>query len=149
MEHYIAFTTTYQHISNQLISPATVFVTDDSQYEIKALWDTGATNSCISTELSQKMGLKMVSQTVIQTPSGQAAKNTYIINVKLPNNLIIQNLPVADSEIGKQGFDLLIGMDIISNGDFSVSNFQGKTKFTFRFPSVKNVDYVEEQKSIE
>ena len=36
-----------------------------------------------------------------------------------------------DSEIGNQGIDVLIGMDIISMGDFAVSNFSGKRQFSF------------------
>ncbi len=46
-----------------------------------------------------------------------------------------------DSEIGKQGIDVLIGMDIISNGDFAVSNYDGKTYFSFRLPSQEHVEY--------
>ena len=37
-------------------------------------------------------------------------------------------------------------MDIISLGDFAVSNFQGKTAFTFRTPSKVMTDYVREIK---
>jgi len=38
--------------------------------------------------------------------------------------------------------DVLIGMDIISLGDFAVTNFQEKTVFTFRIPSVERIDFV-------
>jgi hypothetical protein len=40
--------------------------------------------------------------------------------------------------------DILIGMDIITIGDFSITNVDKKTVFTFRFPSIKTIDYVEE-----
>jgi hypothetical protein len=46
-----------------------------------------------------------------------------------------------DSEIGNQGIDVLIGMDIISLGDFAISNFDGKTQFSFRIPSQRHVEY--------
>lgn len=45
------------------------------------------------------------------------------------------------------GFDLLIGMDIITTGDFSITNVGGKTIFSFRVPSIKELDYVKESKS--
>ena len=45
------------------------------------------------------------------------------------------------SKIGAQGIDVLIGMDIISKGDFAVSNYNGKTQFSFRLPSQEDVDY--------
>lgn len=46
-----------------------------------------------------------------------------------------------DSEIGKQGIDVLIGMDIISNGDFAISNYEGRTQFSFRIPSQEHIEY--------
>ena len=44
------------------------------------------------------------------------------------------------------GGDVLIGMDIISQGDFAVTNHGGITKFSFRMPSVTHIDFVEEFK---
>jgi uncharacterized protein YecA (UPF0149 family) len=38
---------------------------------------------------------------------------------------------------------LLIGMDLISLGDFAVTNFAGKTVFSFRVPSVQMIDFVQ------
>ena len=55
--------------------------------------------------------------------------------------LFRSNLSVMDSEIGKQGIDVLIGMDIISLGDFAISNYESKTQFSFRIPSQEHVEY--------
>ena len=44
---------------------------------------------------------------------------------------------------------ILIGMDIIKHGDFSITNVNGKTTFSFRTPSVKEIDYVKESRNIE
>jgi hypothetical protein len=38
--------------------------------------------------------------------------------------------------------DILIGMDIISAGDFVVTNYEGKTVFSFRIPSCECIDFV-------
>ena len=40
------------------------------------------------------------------------------------------------------GTDVLIGMDVINNGDFAVSNHGGVTKFSFRLPSQGHIDFV-------
>ena len=40
--------------------------------------------------------------------------------------------------------DVLIGMDIITQGDFSITNKDQKTVFSFRFPSETHTDYVKE-----
>jgi hypothetical protein len=46
------------------------------------------------------------------------------------------------------GIDVLIGMDIIGSGDFSVTHHNGKTTFSFCCPSLREIDFVAEiQKS--
>lgn len=42
--------------------------------------------------------------------------------------------------------DLLIGMDVITIGDFSITNLNARTVFSFRFPSSHEVDYVADLK---
>ena len=42
--------------------------------------------------------------------------------------------------------DVLIGMDIISQGDFVITASQGKTKFSFQIPSTHDTDYAKESK---
>ncbi len=41
--------------------------------------------------------------------------------------------------------DVLIGMDVIANGDFAVTNHQGKTLMSFRMPSVECIDFVKQK----
>lgn len=108
------------------------------------LWDTGATCSAISTEVVKKLGLVPLGQQEIRTPSGKKIANTYMVNITLPNDLEMNDWYVIDSDIGDQNLDLLVGMDVISKGDFSVSNYDGKTVFTFRTPSQKKTDYVQQ-----
>ena len=47
------------------------------------------------------------------------------------------------------GFDILIGMQIISKGDFAITNYDGKMCMTFRVPSIKREDYVAENEKYE
>lgn len=35
-------------------------------------------------------------------------------------------------------------MNVITQGDFSISNFEGKTLMSFRVPSLTHIDYVQE-----
>ena len=41
-------------------------------------------------------------------------------------------------------FDVIVGMGIITRGDFSITNVNGLTHMSFRIPSISIVDYVEE-----
>ena len=141
-----AFTTySTEGLLRQLKNRATI---DNSNMSltVDALWDTGASGSCISQDVVEKMHLKPTGMTQVLTPSGKDTRYTYLVDVVLPNNVRIADLCVIESEIGAQGIGLLVGMDIISAGDFAVSNFNGRTCFTFRIPSEKRTDYVQETK---
>lgn len=109
-----------------------------------ALWDTGATRTCISEEVVKKLELIPTGKMNIKTPAGSGQVNAYLLNIILPNNVRIPDVMVCDSEIGSQGIGVLIGMDIINIGDFAVSNYQNNTVFSFRIPSRKKTDYVME-----
>lgn len=134
------FTEKYETIKKKLINSA-IIESGGASIPAIAQWDTGATGTCISKEVVAQLGLKPTGMINVRTPSGIGTMNKYIVNLILNNEVKILNLVVMDSEIGKQGIDVLIGMDIISIGDFAVSNFDGKTQFSFRMPSQEHVEY--------
>ena len=74
---------------------------------------------------------------------GEKEVATFLVNISLPNNVSIYGVPVTLGDFGKDA-DVLIGMDIINRGDFAVTNLNGITKFSFRFPSQVHIDFVEE-----
>jgi len=53
-----------------------------------------------------------------------------------------QNVKVSRGVI--RDFDVLIGMDIIGNGNFAVTNKDSKTVFSFRMPSVERIDFAKQ-----
>lgn len=140
-EHTFAFTTKNSGISLQLKNTVSILNNNNSGAFI-ALWDTGATGTCISHAVVTQLGLIPSGKQDIRTPSGCTTVNTYLVDIKLPNDVYIKDALVCDSEIGNQGLGVLIGMDIITRGDFCVSNYGGKTVFSFRIPSKQLTDYV-------
>jgi hypothetical protein len=74
---------------------------------------------------------------------GTEQSETFLVNIALPNKVNFKNVDVT---LGKlpQGTDVLIGMDIINSGDFSVTNFNGQTVFSFRYPSLAEIDFLKE-----
>jgi predicted aspartyl protease len=110
------------------------------------LWDTGATGTVISKAVVDKLELKPIGKSKVFHANGESIVNVYAINLFLPNQVGFQFVRVTEGVLN--GFDLLIGMDIITIGDFSISNVGGKTTFSFRVPSVKEVDFVSEVKPI-
>jgi predicted aspartyl protease len=107
------------------------------------LWDTGATNSVISKNVIERLGLIPTGIGRVFHAGGESIVNTYVVNIYLPNNVGIHSLRVTE---GILETDVLIGMDIISYGDFSVCQSEGKTKFSFQIPSTHDFDFVKENK---
>jgi len=140
-----AFIKSFSSISRKLNTEATIEYNGNIE-KVDAIWDTGATVTCISMKIVSQLDLKPLGKQRIYTPAGEKVVSTYRVNIMLPNNVTAQNLVVCDSDIDGLKVGALIGMDIISHGDFSVSNFNGKTSFTFRTPSQKRTDYVAELK---
>lgn len=118
-----------------------------SSLESIALLDTGASVTCISSDVVSKLGLVATGKKNIKTPSGSSTVNTYLVSVILPDDVNITDVEACDSAIGDQGLDVLIGMDIITRGDFAVSNYNGTTTFTFRIPSAGLTDYVAQMRT--
>jgi len=46
---------------------------------------------------------------------------------------------------GDDDCDIIIGMDIMTQGDLALTNLEGRTVFSFRIPSLHTVDFEAEQ----
>lgn len=109
-----------------------------------ALWDTGATNSVITKRLAGELNLKPLTQTKVRHAQGADFVNVYLVNIALENGVGFSFIRVTEGVL--EGFDVLIGMDIITMGDYSITNVNNKTTFSFRIPSLKTIDYEAEAK---
>lgn len=143
-----AFTQRYEGLTNVLRSECVVSQAFDpteasrpDSCKVTCVWDTGATNSVVSPRLAKVLKLLPTGRVLVNDASGQKISNTYMVNVMLPNNVGIPFLQVTEGVLA--GFDMLIGMDIISKGDFSISCSGGKTVFSFQLPSTHEIDYVD------
>jgi predicted aspartyl protease len=138
----LSFTAEYAGIVPLLTTPVRVeaAINTNSKYDLNALWDTGASCSLISFEAAAKLGLKFVSKTVMSTPSDKKVPtNVYLVHIYLPNGARIINVRVLEGTLNN--CDMLIGMDVITLGDFAVTNYSGRTKFSFRIPSMTEIDF--------
>ena len=148
-----SFTTSYKTLSNVLSNEVIIAeafsppkskilsIKDHNFKKFQAIWDTGATGSVITKKVAQELGLKPAGMVEVHTASDTKMANTYLVNIWLPNKVLVYNLVVIEGKIVGQ-CEVLIGMDIISKGDFAVTNYNGRTVFTFRFPSVGCIDFV-------
>jgi predicted aspartyl protease len=115
-------------------------------YDFTSLWDTGATSSVISTKVVNTLGLVSIGRTKIYHADGESIVNKHIVSIFLPNNILVPVLKVTESKL--TNIDVLIGMDIITAGDFVITEPNRKTKFSFQIPSTHNTDYENEINNI-
>lgn len=108
---------------------------NNNEIEITAIWDTGSNYSNISQRAASQLKLQNHTREFLHTAGGTALRTTHFVDIILPNTLTIPNVKVYESTIDEMGIDMLIGMDIISLGDFAVTNYDGQTKYLFRYPS--------------
>lgn len=129
-------------IARSLFSPIAIFppFPADTKKEdwprplqIKAVWDTGATHTVITKKIIDQLSLEPTGKTTAHGVHATNTVNTYLVHILLPNQLIIPTVRVLEGSMS--GIDVLIGMDIISKGDFVVSNAKGKTIFEFGMPA--------------
>lgn len=111
-----------------------------------AIWDTGATGSVITQQAAAAMGISPSGMTVVHGVNGAHNSPTYLVNIMLPGGVMFKGLRVTEGSLGNH-YNVLIGMDIIGEGDFAVTSSSGNTVMSFRIPSSGvATDYVAQQK---
>lgn len=126
----------YDSISTLLTSCITL-KNENKTIIVNAIWDTGATNSCISRKAIEQLALLPKENRNFYSALNSEIKEVsmYKVDVIISKDIYYDKVLVAESNTEIQGFDFIIGMDIISQGDFVISNCNGKTTFVFRTPS--------------
>lgn len=149
MAKYHAFTNKYKGLSNILVLPIKISNPEDNNSitDTSGIWDTGANASVISKNIVKKLNLQPITFTRVNTASEQnVITPVYIIDLHLKEGLCINKLQVTEGAL-LDGFECLLGMDVISLGDFSVTNANNETVVSFRMPSMQHIDYVESAKT--
>ncbi len=152
MQDFKAFTLRYVGITNVLRSKVKISLPSNAALpnatEINAIWDTGASCTVITKKLSQQLGLIPSGKSKITGIDNHITEeNAFLVNLYLPNMVCITFLKIAEVA-GISGADILIGMDVIGSGDFSVFTDNEKTVMTYRFPSIGGTDFVELARNI-
>lgn len=146
----VAFTLRNDKLLPCLITPCKVSQAYDSSsntprpisIEVKGLWDTGASCTVITKEAANKLGIQPITQSITYHAQGESLVNIYFINVILPNGIDIMGIKASEGKLS--GFDILIGMDVINCGDFSITHRNNGTVFSFQIPSTHEYDFVKQ-----
>lgn len=116
--------------------------TPDNLETFEGIWDTGATNTAIASGVAAKLKLTPIGYSRVGTGGGDVDNApVHLLNVVLPNNVILPNVRVTELK-DLNNCDVLIGMDIIAIGDFAVTHASGEACCSFRVPSHEQIDFV-------
>ncbi len=142
--------TAYRHhfsgIVNRILVDCNIAIphTIGADRAMKALWDTGACCTCIATSVAQAMGLTRVNEKqLIGADNKPFMADVFCVRLQM-GHFVIENMEVCGIPMDGKAENMIIGMDVITKGDLSITNYQGQTFLTFREPSLERIDYVAE-----
>jgi hypothetical protein len=138
-----AFTITYEALVREISTPVglePICTTDrtllGAQIKIGAIWDTGANMTCIKPSLRDRLKLhqsELVEPITMSGIGGDVEADGTLVSIWLAYNFVLELCPVYIIDFPGDE-ELLIGMDIISMGDFAICNADGKTSCSFAVP---------------
>jgi hypothetical protein len=116
--------------------------------QTQGIWDTGATNIVITKSIANALGLTFVGKRTVRGVHGIKEVNVYYVNITLNNKNITLDTNVNECEelSDDDSIGALIGMNIITMGDFAITNYQGNTTMSFRVPSLQTIDFEDIEK---
>ena len=97
------------------------------------MWDTGSNATILSTKLVSELRPDHFGQGGMTGIGGQSEGDTYLMHVSLPTGDIITYQEVYEANLGD--YDAIIGMDIITRGNFHLDCIKGETLFSFELPN--------------
>jgi predicted aspartyl protease len=132
-----AFAKEYPAIAPDLNTDVEVFpvssATPHQGIVVYSIWDTGASQTVITHRLMTKLNLVPIETKLVYGINSRQTVDVVAISIKLPNDLLIPDIRVFVCDIPSP-IDMLIGMDIIQQGDFHISNTGNRTLFSFIVP---------------
>lgn len=144
-----AFTRHFQEKVDSIVTESYVYaatnLTHGEQVKrvkiVRSLWDTGASVSLISARVAKVLGLSSIGKSGVSGYNdGVDVKDTYLVHIGLPTGDIVTNIMAMEFE--NDEYDVVIGMDVICNGDLAITNKDGNTTFSFRIPSEETLDFL-------
>ena len=143
-----SFTRKYNGLSSTLSLPVKISIKGTNGFfETLGIIDTGANASVISENVANQLNATPQTFTKVHTASQQnVITPLYEASIEICDKVNFSGLMVTSGAL-LDGAECLIGMDILTKGDLSVTNFDGKTCVSFRIPSSQCIDFVASERA--
>lgn len=110
-------------------------------YEGWGLIDTGSADSGITEAVVNKLSVVPIDDKEYHTANGKIVAPKYNVILTLQDSVIFPNIQTSLFTNNGDGFDFLIGMDIISQGSLAVTNYNGEMRISFEHPAHGTIDF--------
>ncbi|MBR2884331.1 MAG: hypothetical protein IKB93_06005 [Clostridia bacterium] len=107
---------------------------EGSMMAVNALWDTGSTESLISENIVKMIDPILKSKAKYVTKDTVIESETYAVSLSLSEEITFRDVLVKKADLSEKNVDIIIGMDLISRGDFEIRNYNNLIEFAFRIP---------------
>lgn len=126
-----SFSLSYDNDDLKLYSHAKITIGSRTIFTDKAMWDTGATITAISHKTANRFDVLPDDSGTSISASGVSDADIYIATIELPGGIVFENIEVWDVDLSDHGAEIIIGMNIISQGRLVVENINGVPMFSF------------------
>lgn len=124
----------YPEIVDTVLTACDIYSAEGRKFHTeRAMWDTGADTTIISSRIVGDLHLQPYKQGGIAGIGGASDSNIYLVHILVPTGDCVTYVEVMESDF--EDYDVIIGMDVITFGDFLLTNADGKTVFQFRTPT--------------
>ena len=92
------------------------------------------------------MNLDIVDNIQIAGINGESLVEVAVISIRFPNGAVIGDVRVAICGMSAEN-EMIIGMDVITQMDFAITNGGGQTQFSFAIPPFESrIDFTRKNK---
>lgn len=126
-----SFILSYSAEKPLLYSNAKITIGNKTIETNKAIWDTGATITAISHEVSSYLGASPKEAGTAISATDRSVRNIYLATIELPGDIVLHDVEIWDIGLDGYAAEVIIGMDIISRGRLVVETVNGVPTFSF------------------
>ena len=131
-----SFSLSYDLEKPLLYSYAKITIDGRSIATDRAIWDTGATITAISRKISEQFDSDPNESGTSISATDHSDSDIYLATVELPGGIIFRDVDVWDIGLPDYAADVIIGMDIISQGKLIVETVNGVPTFSFSIEQI-------------
>ena len=125
------FTLSYDLEKPLLYSMARITINGRTFSTDKAIWDTGATITAFSNRIAESLDASASESGISISASDTSESNIYHGTIELPGGIVFRNAEIWGFPLSDFAADIIIGMDIISQGKLVVEMQNSIPTFSF------------------